>query len=635
MPPLLPMVVGALPASRPLPQPMVCASLPLLQPCEKSSHISKHRVGMRSLLNMKHSWSAIRWKMLIIFAFFSVISMILVACFAVAVLNVVIRRESAYLIEERIKVIVDGRKKFTDSLRDRVSGCQGPALDSRLFTEYVDAAWPESQSLVSVLPKGATHGVSSTWHNTSSLAGIVADRGSLEIRSFRSVEREGCSVTILVRNPVDASFLEQLSRAAGLQISSSKPVLLGPYRAEEGIRGEIEANFIPGSRRPVPVVVIARNWQTGQLEDWVVCQVLPNYSRTIEDLGHMGLRTASWVAPFGAISLGLVSAYAFGLFLSLRLAQRIVNVIDGLSHAGHRIGKGDFSVRVAVPEQDQLGILAASFNAMTQDLESLREQEKERAALELDVALAQEAQQYLYPRAAPVLSTASVWGVTTAARIVSGDLYDFLSFSNTEVGLLCADVSGKGMSAALMMANLQAVAHGRLLGGTSGRPAPDKFVTALNRDIRGRFGDNRYATMFYGEFDSRGSARRYVSAGHCSPIFISEAGEAKTLPGGDLPVGLFAEAAYQERRVTVSRGCAIVVYTDGVTDALNSHGEAFGEERIRRCLASLPEGANAEAICVKLAGRVNEWAAGVEQFDDTTILVLSVADLVICRTETL
>jgi len=141
--------------------------------------------------------------------------------------------------------------------------------------------------------------------------------------------------------------------------------------------------------------------------------------------------------------------------------------------------------------------------------------------------------------------------------------------------------------------------------------------------------------MFYGEFDSHSGVLRYVSAGHCPPIFISEAGEATILPGGDLPVGLFAEAAYQERRVTVSRGCAIVVYTDGVTDALNSHGEAFGEERIRRCLTSLPKGENAEAICVQLAGRLNEWAAGVEQFDDTTILVLSVADLAISPTATL
>src|SRR5260370_4384560 len=425
---------------------------------------SQHGVlGMRILLNVKHSWGAIRWKMLITVAFFSVISMILVACFAVAVLNVVIRRESAYLIEERIKVIVDSRKKLTDSLVDRVSGCQGPASDSPLFTEYMDAASPESQILVSVLPKGATHGVSSTWHDTGCFAGIVADRGSLEIRSFRSVEREGCSVTILVRNPVNTSSLDQLSRAAGLRISSSKHALLGPVRAEEGIRGEIEANFIPGSRRPVPVVVIARNWQTGVLEDWAVCQVRPSYSRTIEDLSHMGLRTASWVSPLGGIAFALIMVYAYGLRLSLRLSQRIVAVIDGLSHAAHRIGKGDFSVRVSVPEQDQLGILAASFNAMTQDLESLREQEKERAVLERDIALAHEAQQYLYPLAAPVLSTASVWGVTTPARIVSGDLYDFLSFSNTEVGLLCADVSGKGMSAALMMANLQAVAHGPLL----------------------------------------------------------------------------------------------------------------------------------------------------------------------------
>src|SRR5260370_9558459 len=132
---------------------------------------------------------------------------------------------------------------------------------------------------------------------------------------------------------------------------------------------------------------------------------------------------------------------------------------------------------------------------MTQDLESLREQEKKRAVLERDIALAQEAQQCLYPRAAPVLSTASVWGVTTPARIVSGDLYDFLSFSNSEVGLPCADVSGKGMSAALMMANLQAVAHGRLLCGANGRPAPDAFVTPLNPGIPGRFWVNRYATI--------------------------------------------------------------------------------------------------------------------------------------------
>jgi serine phosphatase RsbU (regulator of sigma subunit) len=584
---------------------------------------------MRMFWNVRKSWSAIRWKMLIIFAFFSIISMILVACFSVAVLNVVIRRESAYLIEERIKVIVESRKRLTKPLLDRVRGCQAPATNSPVFTEfteYLNAVWPESQSLVTVLPTGVTRGARPVWLDTDSFAGITVDRGSLDIRFLRTVKREGCSVTILVRIPLGESFLEQLSTAAGLEIASSKPVMLRPYRADQGIAGEIEANFIPGSRRPVPVVVIARNWQTGLLESWAVCQVRPSYSRTIEDLSRMGLRTASWVSPLAGIALALALVYAGGLLLSVRLSQRIVAVIDGLSHAALRVGKGDFSVRVAVPEQDQLGMLAASFNEMTHDLENLREQEKQRVVLERDIALAHEAQQYLYPRAAPVLSAANVWGVTTPARIVSGDLYDFFSFSNSEVGLLCADVSGKGMSAALMMAHLQAVTHGRMLtlDETNTRPSPHAFVTALNRDLRGRFGDHRYATMFYGEFDSHRKVLRYINAGHCPPIFISEAGEATTLPGGDVPVGLFPEITYQELQVTLSSGCAIVVYSDGVTDALNSHGEEFGEERVMSCCRSLPKGANAEAICKLLSGRVIEWAASVEQFDDTTILVLSV-----------
>jgi sigma-B regulation protein RsbU (phosphoserine phosphatase) len=221
---------------------------------------------------------------------------------------------------------------------------------------------------------------------------------------------------------------------------------------------------------------------------------------------------------------------------------------------------------------------------------------------------------------------ATAWGVTTPARIVSGDLYDFFSFSNTEVGLLCADVSGKGMSAALMMAHLQAVAHGRLLtlDERDRRPSPDAFVTALNRDLRGRFGDHRYATMFYGEFDSANKVLRYINAGHCPPVLISETGEATTLREGDVPVGLFPGIEYQERQVTLTSGSWLVVYSDGVTDALNSHGEEFGEERIISCCTSLPKGASAEEICMLLSGSVVEWAAGVEQFDDTTILVLAV-----------
>jgi serine phosphatase RsbU (regulator of sigma subunit) len=559
--------------------------------------------------------------MLTIFVFFSFISMILGGCFAVAILNVVIRRESAYLLEERIKMVVNERRDLIDSASG-VQACPESRSNSHQPIDFPDGVLLENQVTVVPWRSGRSESV---WLNTDAFAGVVVDRGRVEIRAFRRAEREVCPVMLTTRVALDGPFLRRLSNAAGLQVVDTTPALLGPYRAEEGIRGEIDANFVPGSRRPVPVVVIARNWETGQFENWVVCQIRPSYSRTIEDLSHMGLRTASWVSPLGGIALGLVSAYSVGLLLSLRLARRIVNVIDGLSHAALQVGKGDFSVRVTDTEQDQLGTLAASFNVMTRDLEALREHERQRAILEQDIALGREAQQYLYPRHAPVLSRASVWGVSQPACIVSGDLYDFLSFTDSEVGLICADVSGKGTSAALMMANLQAVAHGRLLllDNADVRPAPDAFVTALNRDMSGRFGDNRYATLFYGEFDSQTQILRYVNAGHPPPLFISADGKVTRLSAGDLPVGMFPDAVFQERRVMVPPGGSIVVYTDGVSDALNYQGVEFGDERIMRCMTSLPRSIDAEGICKHLAKQVTEWAVGADRSDDATILALS------------
>jgi sigma-B regulation protein RsbU (phosphoserine phosphatase) len=182
------------------------------------------------------------------------------------------------------------------------------------------------------------------------------------------------------------------------------------------------------------------------------------------------------------------------------------------------------------------------------------------------------------------------------------------------------------MSAALMMAHLQAVAHGRMLAmeEPSARPSPSAFAAMLNRDLGNRFGDNRYATMFYGEYDTSTRTLRYINSGHCPPILISGTGEVTLLPEGDLPIGLFSETTYRELRITLSNASAIVIYSDGLIDALNSQNEEFGEERLVSCCKLLPKGASAESICTSLSHHVAEWSAGTEQFDDITILVLAV-----------
>jgi len=291
----------------------------------------------------------------------------MITCFSIALLNVLIRRESAYLIEERIKEIVDGGEGIMDPVLDRIEGCEyaSNAAHFVLLTERLNATRPSSQSLMSVLPSGATPGINPPWLGMPAYAGVVEDGGNPEIRFIRMVKRNGCFLRILVRIPLGETFLNQLSAASGLQVVYSQPVMLSRYRQEEGLIGEIQTNFVPGSRRPVPVVVVARDWQSGSLESWVICQILPSYSRTIEDLSRMGLRRASWIFPLISIGSGLCLAYACGVCLSVRLSRRIVTVIDTLSHAALQVGQGDFSVSVPVDEQDQRGLLVTSFNTMT------------------------------------------------------------------------------------------------------------------------------------------------------------------------------------------------------------------------------------------------------------------------------
>src|SRR3981189_2893739 len=163
---------------------------------------------------MKRSWGAIRSKMLIIFVFFSIISIVLVGCLAVAVLNVVIRRETAYLIEERIKVIGDEQKELIDSVESGAHACPESRSDSLQRVGSMDDVWQKSQ--VTVLPWRESGRSENAWHDTGAFAGVVADQGHLEIRSFHKIEHDGCSMMLTTRVALDDPFLKRISNAAGL-----------------------------------------------------------------------------------------------------------------------------------------------------------------------------------------------------------------------------------------------------------------------------------------------------------------------------------------------------------------------------------------------------------------------------------
>jgi len=259
-------------------------------------------------------------------------------------------------------------------------------------------------------------------------------------------------------------------------------------------------------------------------------------------------------------------------------------------------------------------------------LERLQKEEAAKLKLESELQVARTVQEYLYPGVLPALRGTFVSGRTLAARVIGGDLYDFIDIGPERIGILCADVSGKGIPAALMMANLQAVARAQP-SSRAGNPAahPAHFVETLNQQIFGRFGTNRYATMFWAEYNSSTTVLSYVNAGHPSPILIRSPSTIERLNSDGFPIGMFANAQYTSATLHLRHGDRLLIFTDGVTDARNAAEEDFGDDRLVDYCRTIAAGTNAEGVADRVMQAVADWSIGAEQFDDTTVVVIDVA----------
>jgi sigma-B regulation protein RsbU (phosphoserine phosphatase) len=206
------------------------------------------------------------------------------------------------------------------------------------------------------------------------------------------------------------------------------------------------------------------------------------------------------------------------------------------------------------------------------------------------------------------------------ARIVGGDYFDVFSFSERRVGLCIADVSGKGMPAALLMSNLQAVVKALASENTS----PKDLVEKVNRVMCSNTTEAKFITLFYGLLDVDGKTLRYANAGHNAPILTRKDGAQVRLEEGGLILGIFQERSYEEGEIELRPGDRLVMFTDGLSEAVDGEGEEFGEERVvelSRCARQL----SAEALRRRLLERVTEFCAGGFD-DDATLLVVAVQE---------
>jgi len=242
--------------------------------------------------------------------------------------------------------------------------------------------------------------------------------------------------------------------------------------------------------------------------------------------------------------------------------------------------------------------------------------------LKQGLRLAREVQTYLFPQSLPIVHGLDYCAKCVPAQDVGGDYYDFVELPERKLGIAIGDVSGKGMPAAIMMANLQACLRGQ---AASVRKLPG-LIGSLNRMIFNASSPNRYATFFYAEYDPQTRQIVYVNAGHNAPFVLRPLGancDEFFWDKRGRAIGMFLDEKYDEHCFQLQPGDLIVLYTDGVSESLNPQEQEWGEDNLRDC-AKTCVGLTACETLDRLILQSKAFAANAPQHDDMTLVVLRV-----------
>jgi sigma-B regulation protein RsbU (phosphoserine phosphatase) len=338
-------------------------------------------------------------------------------------------------------------------------------------------------------------------------------------------------------------------------------------------------------------------------------------ARVFSSLGELRL---FYLITFLLAGIAFVVIEAAALATGIVLTRRITKAVADLYGATQFVQKGDFSHRVQIEHRDQLGELGESFNQMTSSIGNLIEEQNKRQRLENEISIAREVQNQLFPSSLPSVPGVEIEAICKAARSVSGDYYDFIQLSPTHVAIAIADISGKGISAALLMASLQAALRSQLLAKGTESLSTAELVARLNKHLVYNTGDDRFATFFIAVYDSATRTLRYTNAGHL-PSFLICHGAAHLLDKGGMVLGVLDDYAYEQGVLEVAPDSLLIGYSDGLVEPENVYGEEFGIPRLKEAAIRV-QGAAPLMVAESLMAAAEEWAGTPEQADDMTVI---------------
>jgi len=499
--------------------------------------------------------------------------------------------------------------------------------------------------------------------------GLVLDGGDLYLVAINQQRLKDRRMFTLVSSvPVDRSLMDIVAANLGrailfpLRIENSgndaqrRSQQPGVGRAPIAGGNEPDAVNLADIRVRFPSTLAMTDWDTGAPYN-VAIEVDSRPSLLYRQLfgTSLGGIVTSVIRGF---LIGLCVLFALiellALVMAIRLSRTITASVADLYQATLEIDRGALNHRIGVQRTDQLAELSRSFNRMAESLERLIEEQKEKERLQNEISIAQEVQANLFPQRISNLETLELHGVCRPARSVSGDYYDFLVFHEeahnghpsrreTGVGIAIGDISGKGISAALLMATLhsavrayrfaseelvysESVADG-LMSGLDGRGgdsdelfhSPGRILSLLNRHLYRSTQPEKYATLFLAHYDAASAVMTYSNAGQLPPLVLGRDGSIRRLDMGGTVVGLMDGMRYEEGRVQMQSGDILVAYSDGVTEPENDFGE-FGEERMMDVVRRYRD-QPLHVISTQVLHALDAWIGAEEQPDDITLVL--------------
>jgi serine phosphatase RsbU (regulator of sigma subunit) len=547
-------------------------------------------------------------KMILSYVLVGAVPILLLVTFSMLAFLLVFFDISSYLVHERIERLVDQAAVFGRTTLFEIER-------SDEFTDHVQVLRRRQLAIASQYPHVSLKLVPvdqlPSWLGAQSFAGLV-EHGAMA-RAVAVPQRRGSRHAVVVDLPVQDALDEGTLAASGIRLRQETP----------------------GSSFNTATYVTEVDWQTGVSTDRPISMsvdvvALYTWLGAREGARNVGFHQTLLVMLIGiGVLLLVIEVVALGN--GLALARTITTSVDELFDGTERVKSGDFVHRIGVRSDDQLGTLAASFNDMTGRIQHLLAEQDEKKRLEQELRIAREIQMSLLPHGTLKAPGLAVAALCSPAKEVGGDYYDFLPLSDGRVGVLIADVSGKGTSAALYMAELK----GLMLSLSRIYTSPRALLIEANRIISRHLDSRSFITMTYAVVDPAARTLTCARAGHTPFIRIAAHGSAPRraeviapdgmVVGLNLDGGVRFERCLEELMLPVANGDLFFFFTDGISEAMDGRGDSFGDERLAACLEASADG-TPEAIRDSVVGEVAAFVNGQPQHDDITMVILKFED---------